>query len=184
MGDYNRAYDFVKKALQAEEKTYRQQMWLGQLLNDVGLRAKVESQEIQGDKLLEDAEKAFRTATELEPKLPETWLSLIQFLTSNQETVKAEKAVEEAGKKIPPEQAPLAMAQAYEIMERNDLAKEKYEAAMTAAPQDLPSSEPSPSFYLRTGKLAAAEAQLQKDHRRQSEGRKSGRILGPDGNWP
>ena len=152
----------AKKASGSESKTYREQMWLGQILSDIGIRAKNEGLDVPGEKLLEEAEKAFRSATELEPKLPETWLSLVQFLQSNQESAKAEKVVEEAGKKISPEQASLALAQAFEILEKTDLAKEKYEAALAASPENLVVVRAISGFYLRSGKLAAAEAQLRR----------------------
>ena len=39
-GDYDRALDLAKKASGSESKTYREQMWLGQILSDIGIRAK------------------------------------------------------------------------------------------------------------------------------------------------
>jgi len=161
-GDFERALEMARKAVALDSKNFQEHLWLGQVLGILGRRAKSEGAGKRADELLGDAEKALRRAVEIEPKLAETWVALIQFLSANEDSAGAEKAIEEAGKKIPAKQAPLALAQCFEVMKKMDAAQEKYEAALSAAPEDPFVVRSVADFYYRAGKAVPAEALLKR----------------------
>jgi len=161
-GEFERALDMARKAASSKSKNYQEQVWLGQVLSIIGRRAKAEGHAKEAEELFTDAEKALRRAVELEPKNPATWVALIQFLSATEAESKAEKAIQEAGKKLPPKTAPLAMAQCYEVMKKKEAAEEKYEAALAADPQDPFVVRSVADFYCRTGKPVPAEALLRR----------------------
>ena len=112
--------------------------------------------------LLTEAEKALRRAVELEPKLPETWVALIRFLSSCGKEDEAEKLIDAASKSIPAKQAPLAIARCYEAAGKTKAAEAKYEAALAAYPKDVLTLRSVADFYCRAGKLATAEGLLRR----------------------
>ena len=161
-GDFDRALETARKSAASDSKRYQEQMWLGQMLSVIGRRAKAEGQTKKAEELLTEAEKALRRAVEIEPKLPATWVALIQFLSSCDKEDQAEKLIDEASKSIPAKQAPLAIAQCYEVMGKTDAAEGKYEAALAASPQDVLVLRAVADFYCRVGKAVPAEALLRR----------------------
>ena len=161
-GEYDRALEMAQKAASADSKNYLDHLWLGQMLGILGSRAKAMKQDQKAEELLGNAAKALRSAAELEPKLPQTWVALIRFYSIVGEVDKAEKATEEAKLNIPAKEAPLALAQCYEAMHKTEDAEKQYEAALEAAPQDIAVARVVANFYARTGKLQSSEALLQR----------------------
>ena len=161
-GEFDRALDMARKAAAAESKDYQEHIWLGQILGIIGRRAKAEGQVKKSEELLAEAEKALRHAVEMEPKIPATWVALIQFLSASDKEDQAEKLIDEAAKSIPAKQAPLAIAQCYEVMGKAEAAEGKYEAALAASPQDVLVLRSVADFYCRMGKAVPAEALLRR----------------------
>jgi len=161
-GEFDRALEMAEQAALAQSKNHQEQVWLGQVLGIVGRRAKLEGKAKEADELLAKAEAALRRAVEIEPNIAATWVALIQFYSANNEQEKAEKVIEEAAKKIPEKQAPLALAQCCEAMKKTEAAQEKYEAALADAPQDPFVVRSVADFYCRTGKPLPAEALLRR----------------------
>ena len=159
-GEFSRAVEMARKAASHDSNDYQERLWLGQVLGFLGRRAKVEGQSSEAEPLLADAEKTLRRAVEIEPQAVETWVALVQFLSAGGKEDKAEEAITEAGTKISPRKAPLALAQCYEAIHRIGAAQEKYEAALDAAPQDPSMVRAVADFYYRTGKVGPAEALL------------------------
>ena len=107
-----------------------------------------------------EAEKAFRRAVELEPKVAMTWEGLIRFLSASGAKEQAQQAIQQAAQKIPAKDAPLALALCYEAMQDVDAAQKKYEAALAAAPNDPHIACVLADFYFRTRKSKQAEEQF------------------------
>ena len=144
----------------SDPNNYQEQIWRGQILTILARRAKKEGRPHDAEEQLTDAEKSFRRAIELKPALPETWIALMQHLAGLGETDKAKELMAEAARKLPPKQAPLALAQCHEILHENPLAQEKYQEALAAAPEDPDTVRRVADFYLRNGRLLAAEPLL------------------------
>ena len=161
-GDLDRAMEAAQKSADADSKRYQEHVWLGQMLSMIARRAKAEGQTEKARELLTEAEKALRRAVELEPKLPETWVALIRFLSSCGKEDQAETLIDAASKSIPAKEAPLAIAQCYELIGKMEAAEEKYEAALTASPQDVLALRSMADFYCRAGKTVPAEALLRR----------------------
>ena len=73
-----------------------------------------------------------------------------------------EAASTKPAKSIPAKQAPLAIAQCYEVMGKAEAAEGKYEAALAASPQDVLVLRSVADFYCRVGKAVPAEALLRR----------------------
>ena len=156
LGRFEQALDKAKQSA-AESDDYRDHIWLGQLLYEKGRRAKEEGLTEEADNAFAQAEKSLKRALELADNVPETWVTMILFLAGTGETKKAEDAIEQARGKIPADQRPLALAQAYEQMGRPELAEQNCEEALAAAPQDPAVARYVADFYLRRGEFPQSE---------------------------
>ena len=128
----------------ASSKSYEDHLWLGQVLGVVARQTKTDGQSKKAGELTAEAEKAFRRAVELEPKVAMTWVGLIQFLSASGAKEQAQQALQEAAQKIPAKQAPLALAQCCEAMQDVNAAQKKYEAAPAQPPMTRSSYVPWP----------------------------------------
>jgi tetratricopeptide (TPR) repeat protein len=150
----------IARQLASQSQDYRDQLLLGQVLQTLAERSSTPNQAAEAKAFLDEAEKALRRAVELSPQTPATWLSLVSLLTTRKETQAAEKAVAEAASKIPPAQAPVALAQCYEMLGKANEAASQYEAALAKAPKDLLLLLRAIEFYVRRGNFAQAEKLL------------------------
>jgi len=141
---------------------YNDHIWLGQILQVMGKRARDSGKTATGKKLLDDAKKSLQRAVELNDKAPEGWVALVQFLGSVQDLTAAEKTIEEAEKKIPEKDAPLALAQCYEAIGKNELAEKNYKKALRLTPDSSLVTRHLAKFYLNTNRLELGEEQLKK----------------------
>ncbi len=87
-------------------------------------------------------------------------MSLVELLSSVDKTSEAEEVIDQARGKIPADKAPIALAQCYEAVDKNDLAMEQYKLAIAAKPNDPEVVRSMADFYQRIGKTVEAEAML------------------------
>jgi tetratricopeptide (TPR) repeat protein len=127
---------------------FRDQLWLGRMLAGMAKRP--------------EAERALYRATELAPRVPDTWVALVDFLGRNGQTARAGDIVAVLGEKLAPEQVRLARARCWLALHRTDRAEEEYRAALTERPRDGRVLLAAAGFYLRLGEAARAEALLRK----------------------
>jgi tetratricopeptide (TPR) repeat protein len=146
--DYPRALELAKKAVSDDSQDYRDHLWLGWMLSASGNRA--------------EAEPAFRRAVRLAPKVPDTWVALVQYLARLGQKDKARAAIEEALRHIPRQHADLPLAQCYEAVGDLNRARELQEAALRAQPEHVPTLEQVAKFYLRTNQPAKAYPLLER----------------------
>jgi cellulose synthase operon protein C len=161
-GEYDRALEIARKTTPSDTATYQEYLWQGRMLSVLGHQTKSEGKTDEAKQLLANAEKALRKAVELKPDTASTWVMLIQFLSGEGQVDQAEKLIDEASRKIPAKQAPLAIAECYEAMGKNKEAGEKYESALAAAPQDPAVVRAVADFYCRAKKTAPAETLLRR----------------------
>jgi len=141
------ALDLARKAAADNPKEYRDQLWLGQVASSVGK--------------MEEAEKAFRQARQLDDTAPITWVALIQFLAPR-DPKKADAELAAAQVKLAKNQLPAVLAAAHEALGRTQDAEEQYLAILGAKPGDTQALFRAASFYIRTSQLAKAEPLLRK----------------------
>ena len=153
VGDYGRALDLARRSAQAGPDDYRNHLWLGQVLAALAQRSNDDAQRAE-------AGKAFRRATELGGEVSETWLGLIQYLTSTGKKADAEAAVRDEQRHLPADLAPLALAQSYELLGEKDKAAEQYNAALKIKPDDLSTLTRATAFDLVGGRVKEAESRL------------------------
>ena len=142
------ALELARKAVSEDSKDYRDLLWLGQVLWAAGHR--------------EEAGSVLRRAVELAENVPQTWVALVQYLAAMGQIDQAEAAIQKARSKLPGDQAPLALARSYEIIDRKDQARAQYVAALAAKPEDVSTLRNAASFYLRGGQIQETEPHLRK----------------------
>lgn len=165
-GELDRAIQKIRGAVSKDSKDYRDQLWLGQMLSIIAMRAKSQEAGKFDDALIRsltaEAESALRAAVKLEPKTPIVWLPLVRFLAMIGEEGKAEAVVADAANNLQEKDVDLTLAQCYEIIKKIDDAQLRYESALKTSPQDVAIVRTVADFYRRTGKMSLAEAELQK----------------------
>ena len=98
-------------------------------------------------------------------------------------TAAAEELINQARGKIPADKAPIALAQCYEAVDKNDLAMEQYKLALAAKPNDPEVVRSMADFYQRIGKTVEAEALLHLVIDGKVKGDESNLALGA-ASWP
>ncbi|MFL5341985.1 MAG: tetratricopeptide repeat protein [Gemmataceae bacterium] len=136
-GDIERALQLAKQEVPDDCKDYDKLMWLSRIRWVAQHRREVE--------------KPLRQAIEIDPARPDAWIALVQFLVSADRKADAEKTLEEAKGRIGAADAPLAIAQCYEVMGELDHAGAVYEQALKARPNDLHILKNAASLQLRIG---------------------------------
>jgi tetratricopeptide (TPR) repeat protein len=145
--DFSRAEDLVRQSTSAQSNDYRDQLWLGQVL-------------AAGQRQSAEAEKALRRAVQLADNVPETWVALVGFLVDAGKAELAKEEIEKARAKLPAADAPLALAQCYEMVGALDKAREQCKAILQARSGDAAVLRSVAAFHLRAGDLAEAEPLL------------------------
>jgi tetratricopeptide (TPR) repeat protein len=140
-----RAVEMALQAVSADSTDYRDHIWLGQVLA------------AGGEPRAREAEEHFRRAVELDGKAPEGWIALVRFLVGRNQTAEAEAVVARARAKLPADKAPLTLAQCCDAVGKSDAAREQYEKALAARPDDLTVLRGVAAFYLRAGRAADSE---------------------------
>ncbi|MHB1424367.1 MAG: tetratricopeptide repeat protein [Gemmataceae bacterium] len=159
-GNYNRALDLARQAVKADSRDYRDFVWLGQILWAAAQRAEVSESKRRDAEA--EAEKALYRAVEMAGNAPEGWVALVQHLVRTRQTDKAEAQIEKARDKLPPTQAPLALAQCYAALNKLDKARQLFDAALKARPDDVAALQIAADFYLRVNDLPEAERCLRR----------------------
>jgi tetratricopeptide (TPR) repeat protein len=146
LNDGERALSLVSQAA-ADSKDANEHIWAGRVFSALGRS--------------DDAERRFRKALELDETSSVAWLSLIKHFGRTSQTEKANAALAEAERKIPPAEAPLAVADALDaIGGRFDDAEAKYKSALAVAPREIPVVRRVAEFYLRNSRPKEAEPLL------------------------
>src|SRR5439155_26754122 len=108
------------------------------------------------------AEPALLKARDLAPAVPETWVTLVQFLAATGRKDRALAEVEAAQRRLTDKSAALALAACHEAVGHADRAGELYQAALQAGGDDVAALRGAAGFYLRTGRTAEVEALLRR----------------------
>jgi len=119
--DIIQALELAQKAVSADSRDFRDQLWLGQIQWAAGY----------------PEEAPFRRAVALADAEPAAWVGYVQYLARTGERQKALEKTLEAERKLPKDKAPLALAQCYAVLGKHDRAMALYKAALTARPKDL-----------------------------------------------
>jgi tetratricopeptide (TPR) repeat protein len=148
-GDLPGALKLARQAVRADSKDYRDHLWLGRVLR-VTRPPNVET------------EGEFHRAVELAENDPETWLAWVSYLAASGQKARAEQAIEEARRKLPPAVAPIVLARCLEYVGSRDKAEDQYRAALTARPDDTATLAVVGAFYAAGGKPEQAQPLFRK----------------------
>ena len=97
----------------------------------------------------DEAEKAYRRATELGPDNADCWLGLFRFLVEREQREEARTLLPNIEKNVAEKGRPLVLAQCRELIGDNADAEKLYLEAVAAAPTNLGAKRELASFYAR-----------------------------------
>jgi tetratricopeptide (TPR) repeat protein len=137
-----RAVEMAQRAVAADSRDYRDQLWLGQVLGLAG----------QAD----EAEGALRRTVQLAGDLPDAWAALVAHLDRAGRAPEAAEALEAMAKKLPPDQVDLALALCHEALAHAAEADRHYRAALRERPDDGLVLQRAASFCVRLDRPAQA----------------------------
>ena len=147
-GQKDRAIELARQAVPSETTDYRLYLWLGKFLAAAGQSA--------------DAEAAFRRATELGGEIPETWITLVEYLVLEKKPAEAEAAIEAAKRSLPPALLPSTLADCYDRVGRREAAGAEYLAALEKSPEDIKLLNDLVAFYMKSEEPLKAEPLLRR----------------------
>ena len=148
---YRDALEYAKK-LGADSSDYRDQVIQAQFLS-------------ADPKTRSQAEPHFRKAVELAPAVPQVWAYLVGYLAADKRKEEALQVIGQAEEKVPAEPKhlrPQTLAACYAMIGDRKEAERNYQAAQTAAPENIGLVNDTMIFYLRGGELERADAELEK----------------------
>jgi cellulose synthase operon protein C len=160
--DYRRALDLARKAVPADARDYRDQIWLGQVLWISARRAEAEGNMAESEQRRNEADLAYCKAVTLSSDQPESWVALVGFQVATGQQAAAEASIKEAQAALPKEKAPLALARCYAAVGRVDQADAFYRDALKAAPDDVATLRSAANFAIGLGRLSDAEPHLRR----------------------
>jgi pentatricopeptide repeat protein len=147
--DQLKAAQLALQATPAESKDYRDVLWQGQILAANPAQSG-------------EAEAALSRALEMEEKVPETWVALIQFLAVRGKTKEAQDVLARAESRLAGDRRPLALGPCYEAIGQLDRAQEQYREALRAHRDEVGVLRTVSGFYLRWLQPQAAEPLLRR----------------------
>lgn len=146
-GDPSRAMTLLGQMQLDDSTDYRDHLWMAQV------------QAVQRPRAPE-VEQHFRKAVELGSAVPETWLALLQHLVRQGRKAEAELLLPQLKAQLKPEQLMLTLAQCHDALGQYALAREQYQATLTARPDDVAAVRLAAGFYLRWNRPREAEPLL------------------------
>jgi cellulose synthase operon protein C len=155
--DPARALDYATRAVPTSGATPGDRLWRGRLLWAAGKAPQAEP----------DLVAAASSAPEADA--PDAWTTLVAYLVATGRKARAEDAFEQARRKLPERIKALTLARCLAILERPDQAQEQYRAAVSAAPDDMPTLDTATDIALRLGKFDDAKEFLRKLLARQAD---------------
>lgn len=158
--DYSKALTQARKAVSNESPDYKDHIWLGQVLWIIGQRAAGEGRKDEANSRQSEATAELRRAVELGRNQPDAWIALIQFLVFVDKRAEAERALVEAEKALPPADAPLALAQANEVIGNSEKVESLYLKALELKPQDTVAIQAIANYYVRVNRMNDAKPYL------------------------
>ncbi len=144
--EFGQALELARKAVPPDSKDYRDHIWLGRLQWAAGMP--------------KEGEASLRRALVLADQVPETWVALVQHLARTKEKQQAEAVIHQAEQKLPKGTALLDLAQCYDMVGNAKRARELYEAAFAARPQDVDVLRGMVVLCLRSDRRDDAKAHL------------------------
>jgi cellulose synthase operon protein C len=158
--DYGRALDLARKGVTSDDRDFRHQIWLGQVLWISAKRAEAEGNKAESEQRRDEADQAYRKAVSLAGLEPESWVALVGFQAATGQKLAAEASIKDAQAVLPKEKVPLALAQCYAAMGRPDQADVFYREALKAAPDDVATLRSAANFSIGWRRLSDAEPHL------------------------
>jgi tetratricopeptide (TPR) repeat protein len=158
LDDLDRAVRLARKIAKTSNE-WRDKAWLGELEMLLGTRAQSAGSG-QETANFERAKQALGDARALNPNSPEVLVLLVRFLVKTGRLNEAKDIIDQAKQQPLAKSFPWALAVCYETVNENMKAAEQYRLAAAEEGKDPIAVRRAVEFFIRTGKLSDAEAQL------------------------
>jgi tetratricopeptide (TPR) repeat protein len=109
---------------------------------------------------MKNAEKRFRLAVKTGPESPETWLTLVEHLVTNNKREEAASALMQARKELPEDRVNLVLGPGYEVVGEDVLAEQYYRAAIDANPKEMAPHKLLALFLIRKNRTEQARKEV------------------------
>jgi tetratricopeptide (TPR) repeat protein len=149
LNDFSYVQESAEQAA-AKSKEMVDQIWLAEVLEILGLRARREDRGEESQKLLARAESILRQAAAAQPGDPSVWAALVQFYVRTDQGRAAEEAVARARQALVSPRDSLSLAQLYQTMGKFPEAEQQYELTITGAENEY-LMDRAADFYSGTG---------------------------------
>ncbi len=148
INDKERAVQLAKKAVEADSRDYREQLWLARVLNLGGYP--------------QEAETVLRKAVMQSSFVPDTWISLIHHLKRHGKTAETEAFLKQIPDNLATNRVQFTLGRCYEILGDLEKAEAAFQQHYSRYPDHFVSWRHLGEFYLRTKQFAKAEPLLRK----------------------
>jgi cellulose synthase operon protein C len=159
--DFQRAEQIARTTVAAKPDDFQERIWLVNIL-------------LAGERRAEAA-KELRDAVDRSPSDPDRWVTFVAIMIRTKQPAEAERIIHEAETKLPPLQAPKALATCCQMMGEmyassrngtemkkwNDAARNWYKQAEAAQPEDLSIKRRLTEFFLRSKQINEAHNYLE-----------------------
>ncbi len=145
-GQYGEAVAGADKEVPIDSADTYGHLWVGRLQAKAGDMA--------------SAEKRFRRAVETGPDAPETWLTLVEHLVTNNKKEQAATALMRARKQLPEDRVNLVLGPGYEVIGEDVLAEQYYRAAVDANPTEMAPHKLLALFLIRKNRGEEARKEV------------------------
>ncbi len=162
-GEIAEAAKDLEKSVPADSKNYRDFLYqgflYGHLAERLRLKAVADGRDWRSDpeviQMAQQAVNALLKASKLNPQADDVWIALVRIVVDMGQPEKAQFVIAEAERSLKGELAPITLARCYELLNQQDMAQAKYEAAAKASPQNSRVLRQAATFYLRAASSTA-----------------------------
>jgi tetratricopeptide (TPR) repeat protein len=144
--DMLRAAAMAAKAVPANTRDYREQLWQAQMQWLAGLAL--------------EADDTLRSAVKTAPRIPDVWVALVHHLARTDQLLQLESALEEMRRNVQPDNLTLTVARCLEAAGRPVAAEEAFQAAVAENPTDVVTIRQAAEFYVHSDQFSKAESIL------------------------
>ncbi|MGD9645027.1 MAG: tetratricopeptide repeat protein, partial [Pirellulales bacterium] len=165
-GEVSDAMEVAREALAEDPDNAQLQLWFAMIANNSGF--------------YEEAEGAYRKATQLGPEVADCWLGLFRFLVERERPDEARELLPNIEKHVAEKSRPLVLAQCRELVGNVAEAEKLYQQAEAAEPDNLLIKRELGSFYARSKNAEALNKILNEISDRGQLARNSGGLSPED----
>jgi cellulose synthase operon protein C len=144
--DLLRGIWLARKVVPGKSRDYRDQIWLARVEWLCGMLA--------------ESDATLQHAANTAPRVPDTWVALVQHMVRTDQPLQLEMALQEMRRQVPPDILTLTEARCLEVAGRTIAAEKAFRAALAEDPSDPVTVRQAAEFFLHSDQFGKAEPLL------------------------